>query len=82
MEGYLSVPQLSEGMSFDILDWRKRKKDVCPHLVKMVKQFLCLPVTFGGVERLFTTSGVMHGDLRKSTKEETMELMLGVNKNG
>jgi hypothetical protein len=58
VEGYLSVPQLSEGMSFDILDWRKRKKDVCPHLVKMVKQFLCNPATSGGVERLFTTSGV------------------------
>ena len=82
MEGYLSVAQLSEGMSFDILDWWKRTKDVCPHLVKMVRQFLCLLATSGGVERLFTTNGAMHGDLRKSTKEETMELLLGVNKNG
>ncbi len=48
----------------------------------MVRQFLCLPATSSGVERLFTTSRVMHGDLRKSTKEETMELLLGVNKNG
>jgi hypothetical protein len=82
VEAYLSVAQLSEGISFDILDWWKRKKDVWPHLVKMVRQYLCLPATSGAVERLFTTSGVMHGDLRKSTKEETMELLLGVNKNG
>jgi len=41
---------------------------------------MCLPATYGSVERLFSTSGIRNGDLRKRIKEETMELLLGVNK--
>ena len=37
VEAYLSVARLCEGMSFDVLDRWKRKKDVWPHLVKMVR---------------------------------------------
>ena len=33
------------------------------------------------VERFFTSSGVMNGDLRKNTKEETLEYLMCVNKN-
>ncbi len=69
-------------MSFDILDWWRRKKEVMPNLAKMARQYLSLPTSLGVVERLFSTSGVVNGDLRKNIKEETMELLLGVNKNG
>jgi hypothetical protein len=82
VEDYLALSQLNEGMSFDILDWWRRKKEVWPNLAKMARQYLSLPATSGVVERLFSTSGVMNGDLRKNIKEETMELLLGVNKNG
>jgi hypothetical protein len=78
---YLEIPQIKGGMMFDLLGWWKSCKGKFPNLSKMARQYLALPATSGVVERLFSKSGLMHGDLRKSTKEETLELLLKVAKN-
>ena len=81
VEDYLQHSQLTQGMDFDLLEWWKRRSALWPNLSKMARQYLSLPATSGAVERLFTAGGVMNGDLRKSTKEKTLEVLLYVHKN-
>ena len=52
---------------FDLLKWWKVKAST---LSKMVKQYLAAPASSGtaGVERVFSSAGKMHADLRKSMK--------------
>ena len=81
VEAYMLLPQINERMSVDLLDWWKRRSTLRPNLSRMARQYLCFPATSGVVERLFTSSGVMNRDLRKNTKEETLEYLMCVNKN-
>ncbi len=39
----------------------------------MVKQFLALPASSAGPERVFSAAGKMHTDLRKSMRDDTLE---------
>jgi hypothetical protein len=48
-------------------------EDRWPNLAKMVMQYLAAPASSAGVERVFSAAGKMHGDLRKSAKDETLK---------
>ena len=39
----------------------------------MAKQYLAAPASSAGVERVFSAAGKMHGDLRKSLKDDTLK---------
>jgi hypothetical protein len=82
VDQYLLLPQLSEGMAFDLLAWWKKQSTMWPNLAKMARQYLALPATSAGVERLFSNGGQIHSSLRKSTKEQTLEMMLYISQNG
>ena len=66
----------------EVLDWWKIHKSMFPNLGKMARQFLALPASSAGVERLFSRSGETHGDKRKRMKEETLQSQMFVCKNG
>jgi hypothetical protein len=82
VDQYLLLPQLSEGMSFDLLAWWKKNSIMWPNLSRMARQYLALPASSAAVERLFSSGGQMHGNLRKNTKEDTLHMMLYIHKNG
>jgi len=67
-------------MAFDLLGWWKSRSTMWPNLSKMARRLLALPATSGCVERFFTAGGVMHGDLRKRLKEDTLGVHLYVEK--
>ncbi len=81
-EVYLSLPQLDNNTlrDEDVLDWWKIHQTMFPNLSRMARQFLALPASSAGVERLFSRSGEMHGDKRKRLKEETLQSLLFMNK--
>jgi len=70
VDQYLLLPQLSEGISFDLLAWWKKNNKMWPNLAKLTRQYLALPATSVGVEHLFSNGGQMHSSLRKSTKNK------------
>jgi 2-oxo-4-hydroxy-4-carboxy--5-ureidoimidazoline (OHCU) decarboxylase len=47
----------------------------------MARQFLSAPASSACAERLFSSAGKMHDDLKKSTNEATLESQLIVNRN-
>ena len=63
------VPDLDE----DILKWWSGREGKWPALAKMVKQYFAAPASSAGVERVFSAAGNMHGDLKKSSKDSTLE---------
>ncbi|KAK3289129.1 hypothetical protein CYMTET_3434 [Cymbomonas tetramitiformis] len=65
---YLAMPV--ERVDFDVQQWWRSHKFELPHLAKMARQFLGVPASTAGVERIFSACGQMHSDLRKSTNEE------------
>ena len=72
LEAYLAdtdIPDIDD----PILDWWKVKERKWPTLAKMVKQYFAAPASSGGVERVFSAAGKMHGDLQKSAKDTTLE---------
>jgi hypothetical protein len=85
IERYLRLPQIpvidSSGKDQDILDWWRHEAPDFPHLSKMARQFLSAPASSASVERLFSSAGKMHDDLKKNTSEETLEsqLIVGLN---
>ena len=80
LEQHLLLSQVPLTMAFDLLDWWKSRNIMRSNLSNMAWRFLALTTTSGCVERLFTAGGVMHGDLRKRLKEETLGIQLFVNK--
>ena len=82
---YLRMPQIPfqdlAGNDQDILKWWRDHSSQFPNLAKMARQFLAAPASFASAERLFSSAGKMHDDLKKSTSEETMESSLIVNMN-
>ena len=51
----------------------KVKEATRPALSKMVKQYMAAPASSAGVERVFSSAGKMHNDLRKSMKDESLK---------
>ena len=60
-----------------ISQWWKKKEHKWSEKAKKVKQYFCdnfaAPASTGGVERVFSAAGKMHGDLQKSAKDSTLE---------
>ncbi len=81
VDRYLLLPQLSDGMAFDLLAWWKKHSTIWPHLSRMAQQYLALPATSVVVERLFSIGRHMHSNLRKTTKEDNVHMILYINKN-
>jgi hypothetical protein len=86
IDKYFALPQLpycKDGTDTDILEWWRvsaRQFDL-PYLAKMARQFLSMPASSAGVERLFHTAGRMHDDLKKFVGEGSIGLMLEVHQN-
>jgi hypothetical protein len=81
---YLQLPSLPctrNGMDTCPLQWWRCHEHQLPHLAKMARQFLAMPASSAGVERLFSSAGNMHDDLRKCTKEDSLSLRLEVKVN-
>lgn len=84
VEKYLSLPQLPlhrNGKDTNPLEWWKMHEHELPHLSKMARQFLAMPASSAGPERLFSGSGKMHDDQKKNTKEDTLSMQLEVKMN-
>ena len=81
MDKYLSLPQVPHSDDFDLLSWWRQHQAMFPNLAKMARQYLALPASSAGVERLFSAAGDMHGSKRKSTHEDTLAHMLNVKVN-
>eukprot|EP00731_Ephydatia_muelleri_P003883 Em0002g59a len=73
LEAYLVCPD--EAKETDILMWWKTKS-TWPKLQLMARQYLAVPATSAGVERLFSKASLAHGDLAKAMKEETLSFAL------
>ena len=82
---YLRMPQIPfqdlAGNDNDILKWWRDNSSQFSNREKMARQFLAAPASSASAERLFSSAGKMHDDLKKSTSEETMESSLIVNMN-
>lgn len=72
LEEYLADPEEVD-LETPVLKWWQAKEVKWPSLAKMVKQYLAVPASSAGVERVFSAAGKMHGDLSKSAKDETLE---------
>jgi hypothetical protein len=84
IDKYLSLPQMlhtQDGKDTDIMDWWRARQFDFPHLARMARQFLAIPASSAGPERLFHTAGRMHDDLKKCTGEDTLSHMLEINQN-
>ena len=85
LDAYFGLPQAQHvdksGEEFDVLEWWKKHADVFPNLSKMARQYLAMPASSAGVERLFSAAGRMHSSFRKNTKEDTLEMQLVVYQN-
>ena len=85
VDAYLALPQVSRlasnGEETNILNWWKNHSGMFPNLSKMARQYLAMPASSAGVERLFSAAGRMHDSFRKSTKEATLQAQLCVYQN-
>ena len=85
LDAYLVLPQAhhvtKSGEDFSILSWWKEHSHMFPNLSKMARQYLALPASSAGVERLFSAAGRMNSSFRKSTTEESLEVQLVVYQN-
>ncbi len=85
VERYLRMPRIPItdilGNDQNIINWWRDNESGFPHLTKMARQFLSAPTSSACAERLFSSSGKMHDDLKKSTNEATLESQLIVNRN-
>ena len=85
VERYLRMTQIPmtdiSGNDQNILNWWRDNESGFPHLSKMARQLLSAPASSACAERLFSSAGKMHDDLKKSTNEGTLESQLIVNRN-
>ena len=84
VDKYLQLPALPtcrHGKDSCPLEWWSLHQHELPHLAKMVRQFLALPASSAGVERLFSAAGRLHDDLKKAIKEDTLSMQLEVKVN-
>lgn len=78
---YLQLPALPttrNGRDTCPLEWWSIHEYQLPNLAKMARQFLALPASSAGTERLFSAAGNQHDDLKKSIKEDTLSMQLEV----
>ena len=61
-----------EDMKTNVIEWWRRHRSVFPNLSKMARQYLAMPATSAGVERLFSAGGLTFGDLAHAMKQETL----------
>jgi hypothetical protein len=81
VDKYLQMPALPHsrnGRDTCPLEWWKMHAPQLPHLAKMARQFLALPASSAGCERLFSAAGRMHDDFKKVTSETTIGMQLEV----
>lgn len=81
VDKYLALPQVPQAPNFDLLLWWKEHAHMFPDLARMARQYLALPATSAGVERVFSASGRFNNNLSKRVKEETLEALLTVHQN-
>ena len=65
MEEYLGRPKVEQAGGFDLLAWWKGYERRAPNLARMAKQARGAPTTSAGVERVFSSAGMLHGDKSK-----------------
>jgi hypothetical protein len=77
-ELYISMPQVDFNSLRDdeVLEWWKSHPSMFHYLSIRARQFLALPASSDGVERLFSRSGETHGDKRKRLKENTLQSLM------
>lgn len=80
LDRYMALPEVMD-KDIDVLEWWRRHEEEYPQLSRMARQFLAVPATSAGAERVFSRAGRLHDDFKKSTGEETLEdsLMVSVN---
>ena len=81
---YLQLPALPfqrRGTDTNPLDWWSVNGPNMPHLLKMARQFLAMPASSAGPERVFSSAGKMHDDQKKSLSEDTLCMMLDIKMN-
>jgi hypothetical protein len=82
IDKYLALPQqralLPCGQEACPLEWWRGYANTLPHLAKMARQFLALPASSAGPERIFHAAGRMHDDMKKRTLDTTLEHTLNV----
>lgn len=84
VDKYLALPQLPlqrNGKDTNPLDWWKMHAPQLPNLAMMARQFLAMPASSAGPERVFSAAGKMHDGLKKNQKETTIGHMLEVKVN-
>jgi hypothetical protein len=84
VDAYLQLPALPfqrRGIDSNPLDWWSVNGPNMPHLCKMARQFLAMPASSAGPERVFTSAGKMHDDQKKSLSEDVLCMMLDVKMN-
>ncbi len=85
LDAYFGLPTAAHvtksGEEFDVLEWWKTHSHIFPNLSKMARQYLAMPASSAGVERLSSAAGRMHSSFRKNTKEDTLEMQLVVYQN-
>ena len=72
LEEYLASPDETD-FEMDLLKYWKESEYKWPALAKMAKQYLAAPASSAGVERVFSTAGKMHDDLRKAMKDDSLK---------
>jgi hypothetical protein len=63
-EDYLSTPCVKQVKGFQILEWWSKNESFYPHLAKVAKDILAIPITQVGVERVFNIARDVLGDRR------------------
>ena len=84
VDAYLQLPALPfqrRGTDTNPLDWWSVNGPNMPHLLKMARQFLAMPASSAGPERVFSSAGKMHDDQKKSLSEDTLCMMLDIKMN-
>jgi hypothetical protein len=84
VDAYLQLPALPfqrRGTDTNPLDWWSVNGPNMPHLCKMARQFLAMPASSAGPERVFSSAGKMHDDKKKRLSEDVLCMMLDVKMN-
>ncbi len=84
LDKYRALSQLAhaqDGKDTDFMEWWRVRQFDFPHLARMARQFLAIPASCVGPERLFHTDGRMHDDLKKCTGEDTLSHILEIHQN-
>ena len=58
---------------FDLLEWWKGHETKYPNLARMAKQYLSMPATSAGVERLFSKAGKQYDNLSHNKSAESLQ---------